>query len=104
MEQVEQALGKKAIIDSAFRSPQVNKKVGGSPTSAHLDGDAVDFFVYGMTTREICKAIIKAGIKFDQLIEEDKNGKQWVHISFAAAARDQYLIFTKEKYLVGSRA
>jgi zinc D-Ala-D-Ala carboxypeptidase len=101
-ELVRSAIGNKPVlISSGFRSEKVNEKVGGSPTSAHKDGDAIDFAVAGMSTMDICRYIIRSGIKFDQLIAEDKNGKQWVHISFAPALRQQFLIYSKGQYSVG---
>lgn len=85
---------------SAFRTLEVNTKVRGSKTSGHMLGDCVDFVVSGMTNKQICAAIIKAGIKFDQLIDECRDGKQWVHIGFGKAMRQQYLIFSNGKYEV----
>jgi zinc D-Ala-D-Ala carboxypeptidase len=103
MELVRLAVGNKPCrISSGFRCLAVNSAVGGSTTSAHIDGDAVDFTVAGMTNKQICEAIIRAKIKFDQLIDENKNGKQWVHISFAEKLRHQYLIFSNGKYVVHS--
>lgn len=80
MEGVRSALGGKPIIvTSGYRSPLVNRTVGGSPTSAHMSGRAVDFIAPGFgLPLVICRAILAAKIKFDQMIEEGT----WVHISF----------------------
>lgn len=102
-ELVRAAIGNKQMIVSCnggFRSPEVNKASDGSPTSAHMDGDGLDFTVYGMTTMQIARAIIRAGIKFDQLICENKKGVEWIHISFAETMRQQWLICKDEKYTV----
>jgi uncharacterized protein YcbK (DUF882 family) len=89
LEKVRELLGKPIKVNSGYRSPSVNKAVGGSPTSAHVLCYAVDFVCpdFG-SPKEICAAINKAGIKYDQLILEPS----WVHISFDPRMRQQYLI------------
>lgn len=89
MEQVRALLGHPITVNSAYRSPTVNRKVGGVPTSAHALGFAVDFtcWSYG-TPYDICQAIARSGIQFDQLILE-KN--RWVHIGFGPRKRQQLL-------------
>lgn len=80
LEKVRTALGNKAVlVSSGYRSMELNTAVGGSLTSDHMRGAAADFSApsYG-STRAICEAIIAAGIKFGQLIDE---GGRWVHIS-----------------------
>ncbi len=75
-------------VHSCYRSPAVNKEVGGSSASAHMDGDAIDFSCPTFGTPQACaKAIIDSGIKFDQIIYEGA----WVHISFAEAMRSNVL-------------
>jgi len=83
MERVRDFLGGRPIkVNSAFRSKALNEKVGGSPTSAHKLGYAVDFVCpdFG-NPYEICEAIMNSDLMeiVDQLIME-KN--RWVHISF----------------------
>lgn len=79
-----EALGKAVLINSGYRSEAVNKAVGGSKTSAHCVGYAIDFISpkFG-TPREIAtflaKELPKRGIKFDQIILEFDS---WVHIGF----------------------
>lgn len=84
MELVRAALGKPINVNSGYRSAAVNKAVGGSTTSAHSYGFAVDFVCpqFG-TPYEICRAIIEAGISFDQLIHEKR---RWVHIGFGLSS------------------
>lgn len=79
MEEVRKVLGNRPIsTSSGYRSPAVNKAVGGSRTSDHLSGSACDFICPGYgSPLEICRALVKAGVKFGQLIEEGS----WVHIS-----------------------
>jgi hypothetical protein len=74
--------GKPIIVTSGYRSPSVNKLVGGAPNSAHLDGRAADFIcpAFG-TPREVCQQLIDQGLLFDQLIQEGT----WVHVGMARA-------------------
>lgn len=96
LEKVRAVLGKPILISSGYRSPALNKAVGGSATSDHMNGDAADFISPGFGTPiAICRAIVAAGIKFDQLIEE--NGR-WVHISFGPRMRGQFLKWDGRKY------
>tara|TARA_R110001592_G_scaffold107314_1_gene300523 strand:- start:164 stop:592 length:429 start_codon:yes stop_codon:yes gene_type:complete len=99
MEDVRALLGGKAIsVSSGYRSIAVNKAVGGSNTSAHVDGLACDFIcpAFG-SPLAICKIIAKSGIKFDQLIEEGT----WVHISIDPRMRQQVLTMRNGKYSMG---
>ena len=80
------------IINSGFRSPEVNKRVGGSPTSNHLTGCAVDIRVYGIE-QAMRYAVILLNYadntmqEFDELlIERSKKGTYWVH--FAVRPKD----------------
>lgn len=88
LEKVRALLGKPMTITSGFRSKELNRKVGGSKSSAHMTGFAADFtcWAYGKPI-EIVKAIRDAGIQVDQVIEEGT----WVHISFAPSMRNQFL-------------
>ena len=78
-------LGEPIIISSGYRSPAVNKAVGGSKSSQHMTGQAVDFTAprFG-TPRQVIDRIMGAGMDYDQLILEfPPNG--WVHASVVAA-------------------
>ena len=97
LELVRAAIGKPININSAFRSEAVNKAIGGAANSAHLLGYAADITINGMTNESICNAIYKAGIQFDQMIDENK-GSQWVHISFDPKHRMQWLKFVDGQY------
>ena len=75
-------LGKPMIISSGYRCAKLNKLVGGSGTSHHLNGYAVDFVVVDRKVNEVIDFIRKSGLKWTQLIEEHSNGTKWVHISY----------------------
>jgi hypothetical protein len=98
LEQVKSVLGGVPImVNSAFRCKEVNDAVGSKDTSQHRLGCAADIRVPGMTPDEVVKAIIAAGLPFDQLIREFD---RWTHISVSnvesAKPRGQVLIIDKE--------
>ena len=98
LEQVKTALdGKPVIVNSAFRSKQVNDAVGSKDTSQHRVGCAADIRVPGMTPDQVVKAIIAAKLPFDQLIREFDS---WTHISVPndpkGKPRNQVLIIDKQ--------
>jgi len=79
LETVKTALGGKPVmINSAFRSKAVNDAVGSKDTSQHRHGCAADFRVPGVTPDEVVRAVIAAGLPFDQIIREYD---RWTHIS-----------------------
>jgi len=79
LEQVKEVLGGKPImINSAFRSAEVNKAVGSTDKSQHRHGCAADIRVPGMTPDEVVSAIINSGLPFDQCIREFD---RWTHVS-----------------------
>jgi zinc D-Ala-D-Ala carboxypeptidase len=96
LEEVRRVLGRPVMVNSAYRSPAVNKAIGSKPTSQHCIGCAADIRVPGLTPDDIVKAIIKTNIEYDQLIREFNS---WVHISipnkFADKPRKQVLIIDK---------
>ena len=75
------------IINSGYRSPEVNRLAGGAPTSNHLTGCAVDIHVAGFEQAIRYAAIlldISEGTKrdFDELyIERNGAGRYWIHFA-----------------------
>jgi len=79
LEEVKTTLGgKPVIINSAFRSKAVNDAVGSSDRSQHRLGCAADIRVPGMTPDQVVRAVIAAGLPYDQIIREFD---RWTHIS-----------------------
>ena len=102
LEDVKIALGSKPVmINSAFRSKQVNDAVGSKDSSQHRIGCAADIRVPGMTPDEVVRAIIAADLPYDQIIREFD---RWTHISVTntpdGKPRKQALIIDK----TGTRA
>ena len=79
LEQVKFVLGNVPImVNSAYRSAQVNAAVGSKETSQHRLGCAADLRVPGMTPDQVVQAIIGSQLEFDQCIREFD---RWTHIS-----------------------
>ena len=85
--------GKPVMINSAFRSKAVNDAVGSRDTSQHRLGLAADFKVPGMIPDAVVRAIIEAGLPYDQIIREFD---AWTHISISDKPRRQALIIDKQ--------
>jgi len=98
LEEVKQALGGRPVmVNSAFRSKQVNDAVGSKDTSQHRIGCAVDIRVPQLTPDEVVKTIMASGLGYDQLIREFD---RWTHVSIpniaGAEPRRQVLIIDKQ--------
>jgi len=66
------------IVSSGYRSPALNKAVGGSANSQHITGQAADIIVPGLTVEELFQFIL-TNMSFDQCIQEFDS---WVHVSY----------------------
>ena len=89
LELVRKVLAHPIIITSGYRCPALNTQVGGSPTSAHTKGLAVDFHCAYGDPKQICQRLIASGIEFDKLIQEHN---QWVHIQFNTTGHRQQVL------------
>lgn len=76
-----EAINEPIFITSGYRSTAVNQKIGGSPFSQHLFGEAADLNCY--SNRKLFE-IIRDTLVFDQLIWEEGDDEQpeWVHVSY----------------------
>ena len=75
-----EALGAPIHVNSGYRSPEVNKAVGGAKNSQHVLGEAADLTT---GTKEGNKLLFQALLKvamFDQLIDE--KDFSWIHVSY----------------------
>jgi hypothetical protein len=98
LEKVKDAVGGKPVmINSGFRSKQVNDAVGSKDSSQHRLGCAADLRVPGMTPRAVVEACIAGNVPFDQIILEFD---AWTHISVPnsaeSAPRRNKLIIDKQ--------
>ena len=96
LDQVRDVFGHEIKVNSGYRCPRHNAKVGGVKNSQHLTGEAADICAetkgyqnitdWKMANQDIVRAILKVG-RFDQLILENVGEKDllptWVHVSFS---------------------
>ena len=92
-------MGEPIIINSGYRSPELNQKIGGVRSSQHVIGEAADINCKG--SLEYASRIIEyimLNLQFDQLILESKKSAIWVHVSYTTTGknRQQYLQISKK--------
>lgn len=78
-------------ITSGYRSPTVNRAVGGASSSQHIKGEAADIKVSGMTAPELRDKIVALGLPFDQLVWYAPERGGHVHVSYSLTPRGQVL-------------
>jgi len=90
------------IISSGFRGAALNQAIGGSATSSHADGLAVDFTCPGFgCAEEVCLVLEKSTFKFDQIIYEQGH-TNWCHLGFGKRMRQEVLSWKQGKgYVFG---
>ena len=88
-------------VSSFFRSEAVNKAIGGSATSQHFKGQAIDIDAqkYGNKSNVEIFNYIKENLSFDQLIWEFGNDFEpdWVHCSYVSEDENRQQILIAEK-------
>lgn len=88
-------LGKSMLVSSGYRSPALNDAVGGSDSSAHSIGFAIDFTSPSFgNTRKIAEFLVKElkrkNIKFDQIILEFPDSpSSWIHLGYKSQTGQQ---------------
>lgn len=89
-------------ISSGYRSPALNRAIGGSQTSQHSIGEAIDIDMdgnpHGVTNKQIFD-YIKNSLNFDQLIWEfgSNTNPDWVHVSFKAKGNQRKQVLVAKK-------
>ena len=79
-------------VNSFFRSPNLNKAIGGSTKSQHCKGQAIDIDdTYGKATNAEMYWWIKDNLDFDQMIWEfgNNDNPDWVHISYVSPDKNR---------------
>jgi zinc D-Ala-D-Ala carboxypeptidase len=78
-------------VSSFFRSKELNAAVGGSKTSQHMTGEAIDMQALGKITNAQIYNYIKDNCEFDQLIIEgvSKNYIAWIHVSLRLVGKNR---------------
>ena len=93
-------------ISSGYRSAALNKAVGGSASSQHCQGEAIDIDMDGtsITNKQIFD-FVKANVNFDQMIWEfgtDAN-PDWVHVSYESTGKQRKQILKAVKTANGTK-
>ncbi len=79
-------------INSMYRSEELNKAIGGSKTSQHCKGQAIDIDdVYGHATNAVMYKYIVENLDYDQIIWEfgDDDNPDWVHVSYVSKEKNR---------------
>jgi len=82
LEPIREYFNKPIIISSGYRSPELNRAIGGAKYSRHIYGKAADFYIHNIPPQEIFNSIIQLQqnnlVDFETLILEFNS---WIHIS-----------------------
>lgn len=92
LDPLREAYGKPIVVSSGYRSPKLNRAVGGAAKSQHVTGQAADIHTLSDTpadNKKLFDLILKLKLPFDQLINE--YNFNWVHVSFSPRNRRQVL-------------
>lgn len=112
LEPLRKAWGAPIIVSSGYRSPKLNKVIGGAATSEHMaqgTGAAADIRTVSDSPEEnkkLLKLLLSLKLPFRQLINEypDKNGApNWIHVSYNPKHPKQKSMLTCKggKYISG---
>lgn len=74
--------GKPIVITSGYRSPQLNKKVGGVANSWHTQGNAADIHVSSVTEATKLFSILQKIPSVDTALFEHSTSGQWLHVQW----------------------
>lgn len=77
------------IINSGFRNPELNKAVGGVPTSQHAKGKAADISV--KEPRKLLAELLRSGLDFDQAILYPT----FLHLSYHSGSNRKQVLYAK---------
>lgn len=84
-------------ITSGYRSPQLNRAIGGAKQSDHMTGKAADIQTKNL---DLAFGWIKNNCKFKQLILEQSGYKRWIHVSYDEFDnRGEVLLYVDGKYI-----
>ena len=100
LDPLREAWGRPVTVTSGYRCPQLNKAVGGVPTSQHVKGEAADITTGNeVDNNRLFQLIIKLKLPFDQLIFEKgdiRTGPAWIHVSHRPDGDNRHQIIYKK--------
>ena len=82
-------------VTSGYRSPAVNRAVGGAKKSQHMRGEAVDITVHSREENKKLFELIRDNLSFDQLINE--RDYSWIHVSYKSAESNRKQVLRVKK-------
>lgn len=89
-EEVRKIIGCPMVVTSAFRGEELNKKLGGSPTSKHRFGEAIDFIPKTKSAKEAFTEIIVSNILYHEIILEKRGNGFLIHIAMGEKRKKLY--------------
>lgn len=105
MQRIRSVLGTPVLVSSGYRSPELNRLIGGATNSAHTKGLAADFTSpnFGTPAQIVSRLIERQHfVQFDQVILEFG---RWVHVAFAPLGeRPSLAVLTARRRTDGSTA
>ena len=100
LQPVRDHFGKGVKVNSGFRHPEVNAKVGGSKTSDHCQGQAADIEIPGVANADLAQWIVD-NLDFRQVILEFYTpgipDSGWVHVSYVAGDNKKQVLTATKK-------
>ena len=91
LDPLREAYGRPIRVTSGYRCPELNRVVGGSPTSDHMQARAADIVGTPNTRAENRRLFeLAKSLDFDQLIDE--RNLSWIHISYRSAEENRHQI------------
>lgn len=98
LDPIREAWGGPIAMNSGYRSPALNRAVGGAATSQHLRGEAADITVgTPAQNKRLFDRIVElqevGALEFDQLIDE--SGYRWLHISYRTGKNRNQILHLK---------
>ena len=77
-------------ISSGYRSPALNKAVGGSATSQHMKGEAADIVIPSKKVGLLWFEWMRTHLTYNQLIwETNSRGGSWIHVGYKRTGKNK---------------
>lgn len=89
-EKVRKIIGSPMIITSGFRCEQLNKKLGGSPTSKHRFCEAIDFIPKNISAFEAFSKILISDLEYHEVILTKRGVSHFIHIAMGNKMKKMY--------------
>ena len=88
-------------VSSGYRSKELNIKIGGSKTTQHCKGEALDLDadMFGVIDNKQIFDFIKDNLEFDQLISEfgTEDKPAWIHVSYKEGGPNRMMMLRATK-------